>query len=186
MLSLILATLLAFPHPKSPAPPASSAAPAPLSDDELRQRIEGFLDNIDTRIPAEHWKALGARGADLLLPIAQDASGLPSRRARALGGAVLAAPERAAPVAAALAQDDAQPAVVRIAALRGVGRTATAAAATQSVAKVLRTARDAGVRGVAAEVMAASGGCAEVKAQVAREEADQRPAYRRALARCGE
>ena len=52
---------------------------------------------------------------------------------------------------------------------------------------VLRGSQDTGVRAVAADVLARKqGGCAEVKSQVQREKAENRPAFERALKRCGE
>jgi hypothetical protein len=189
MTFIFLAALLALPHPRV-APPAPETAPpqAPLSDEELRQRIEAYLGSIDTRIPAARWKALGVRAADVLEPIVENESELPSRRAMAVSALVLVAPERAAPLVSRLAVDEKQPLPVRIESLHGVGRTSSPALAAQTASKVLRTAREPGVRGAAAEVMAGSGssGCAQVKAQVAREAAELRPAYRRALARCKE
>jgi hypothetical protein len=189
MTSLFLVALLAFPRVR-PVAPAAEATPsaAPLSDEEVQQRVRTLLGNIDTRHLAERWKALGPRAADTLEPIAQNPAEFPTVRAKALDGLVLAAPERAAAVVTRLALDEEQPVTVRMAALRGVGQTAPAATAAKSISKVLRTARDPGVRGAAAEVIAASGskGCAEVKAQVAREEPDVRLSYGRALARCGE
>jgi hypothetical protein len=189
MTFLVLAALLAVPPPKAPAPAAEvTQSTPPLSDQEVQQRVRTLLGNIDTRGLAGQWKALGPRAADILEPIAQNAAEFPSTRAKAVDGLVLAAPERAAPLVTKLALDEEQPVTVRRAALRGVGRTASAATAAKSIAKVLRTARDLGVRSAAAEVIAASGssGCAQVREQVAREEPDVRLAYGRALSRCGE
>jgi hypothetical protein len=186
MTFLMIAVLLALPHPKAPEPAAGVSQPSPVfTDAEVQQRVRALLMNIDTRNLAARWKELGPRAADLLEPIAQDANEFPTRRAKALDGLVLAAPDRAAPVATRLALDETQPTTVRMAALRGVGRTAPLA---KGMTRVLRTARDPGVRAAAAEVIAASGssGCTQVKAQVAREVPDVRLAYGRALARCGE
>lgn len=167
----------------------SQAAPAPqLSDEAVRHEVQTLLNNIDTRNLAGSWKALGPRAADVLEPVAQSAIELPSRRAKAVAGLVLAAPDRAAPVVTQLALDEAQPKIVRMAALRGMASTVPAKTAAKSVAKVLHGAPDPAMRGLAAEMVAASGssGCAEVKAQVAREEPSLRFAYSRALAQCKE
>jgi hypothetical protein len=187
MMIILLAALLAAPQQKAQAVQPQPTQPQ-LSDEEIRQRIQAYLGSIDTRITADQWKMLGPGAADILIPIAQSKTEMPSRRAHALSGLVLAAPDRAAKLAATLAQDDAAPTAVRVAALRGVERTSPASELSSKVAKVLRTARDPGVRRIAAEVMAGSGssGCAEVKAQVAREQPGVRPAFGRALARCGE
>jgi hypothetical protein len=185
MTSLILAALLALPSPRAPAAAEGVAQPA-LSDQDIQRRVQVLLGNIDSRNLADHWKALGPRAADILEPIVQSASEFPTRRAMALDGLVIAAPERAAPVVAKLAVDEEQPIVVRMAALRGVGKTAPAATAAKSLSKVLRTDRDPGLRGAAAEVIASSGGCDQVKAQVAREDPTARLAFGRAIERCKE
>jgi hypothetical protein len=188
MTVILLAALLALPPPK-PAPPPSQVQAAPeLSDADVQSRIKALLGNIDSRIGADQWKALGPRGAALLQPIALDPEELPTRRAKAAYGLSIVSPDQAEPVLTRLAQDEAQPTTLRIAAMRGMARVASPDVAAQKVSKVLRTARDPGVRGAAAEVVAASGtdGCAQVKAQLDREDPVQRPAFRRALARCGE
>jgi hypothetical protein len=182
MTSLMLALLLAIP----PAKAQPAAVPVQLSDEDVRQKVTALLNNIDTRNLAGQWQALGSRAADLLEPVAQSSDELPSRRVKAVDGLVLAAPDRAAPVVTKLSLDDAQPVAVRMAALRGVGRTVAPEAAAKSLGKVLRTAREASLRSLAAEVVAASGGCVEVRAQVAREEPGLRRAYGRALAQCKE
>ena len=183
MTSLLIAALLAVPpvHPEAPA--------VALSDAQIQSRVRAYLGAIDTPIPADRWKALGPRAAAVLTSIANDGNEFPSRRAKAIGGLVIAAPAAAAPVVTRLAQDETQPITVRYMAVRGVARTApTPQAAALRVGKVLRGAGDPALRGLAAEVVAASGksGCAQVKAQVAREQAAQLPHFRRALAACGE
>jgi hypothetical protein len=189
MTSLILALLLAVPPAKAESPAASGQLSVQLSDDEVRQRVQALLSNIDTRNLAVRWQALGSRAADQLEPIAQSADEMPSRRIKAVAGLVLAAPDRAAPLATKLLLDETQPVAVRMAALRAVGRTVPPAAAAKSLGKVLRGAREPELRSLAAEAVTASGsssGCAQVRAQVAREEHDFRPAYGRALAQCKE
>lgn len=183
--SLVLAMLLSLPPP---APPPAPARPvAQLTDAQIRQNVETLLGNIDTRLPAERWKELGPRAAAVLLPIIESPDELPSRRAAALQGLILAAPEQAAAPSERLAVDEKQPVAVRVSAMRAVSATSPSKEAAQVASKVLATARHPGVRGVAAEIVAASGseGCAQVKAQAAREDASGKAAFRRALARCG-
>jgi hypothetical protein len=186
MTSLMLAMLLALPPQPPPAAPARPAAQ--LSDAQIRERVETLLGNIDSRLPADRWKELGPRAAAVLLPIIESPDELPSRRAAALQGLILAAPEQAGAPSAKLAVDEKQPVAVRVSAMRAVAATAPSKEAAQVASKVLATSHHPGVRGVAAEIVAGSGteGCAQVKAQVAREDASQKPAFRRALARCGE
>jgi hypothetical protein len=186
MTPFILAMLLALPPP--PPPKGTSQPAAQLTDAQIQKRVETLLGNIDSRLPAERWKELGPRAAAVLLPIIQNADELPSRRAAALQGLILAAPEEAAAPSARLAVDEKQPIAVRVSALRAVAATSPPKEAAQVASKVLATAHHPGVRGIAAEVVAASGseGCAQVKAQAEREDAAHKPAFRRALARCGE
>jgi hypothetical protein len=187
---IILAALLAAPRPnKVPAPAPQASQPAPqLSDDEVQQRVRAYLSTIDTPIPAARWRELGPRAGTVLQQIALDPNQMPSKRAKAVSGLSLAAPDQAGPVLTKLAADESQSVSIRIAAVHGMAASSTPEAAAQKVSPLLRGANDPGVRAVAAEVIAASGsqGCAQVKAQVAREEPVQRPAFHRALARCGE
>jgi hypothetical protein len=190
MTLLLLAALLAAPRATKAPPPSSQASqPAPqLTDDEVQQRVQAYLGTIDTPIPAARWRELGPRAGTALQQIALDPKEMPSRRAKAVSGLSLSAPDQAGPVLTKLAADESQSVSIRIAAVHGMAAISTPEAAAQKVSPLLRGAADPGVRAVAAEVIAASGskGCAQVKAQVAREEPVQRPAFRRALARCGE
>jgi hypothetical protein len=185
---ILLAALLALPRPKPPPAEAGTTQQQDLSDDQIQARVQAYLGDIESRITADHWKALGPRAGSLLQSIALDPAQFPSRRAKAAYGLALAAPDQAEPVLTTLAQDDSVASGVRIAAIQGMARIVAPAVAARKLSKVLRSARDPGVRGVAAEVMAASGtsGCAQVKAQVDREPPVQRNAFSRALARCGE
>src|SRR4051812_3979713 len=134
MILFFLAALLAVPRPRAPAPESSLTQPAPqLSDAEIRERVNTYLGTIDTPISAERWRALGPRAADVLAAIATDGEDFPSRRAQAVHGLVMAAPAQATAVVTRLAQDEAQPVSVRIAALHGLSRTSASpqAAAVQ-------------------------------------------------------
>jgi hypothetical protein len=180
---LLIAALLAGPrvHP-GPAPTTPS-----LTDDELRAKIHAYLGAIDTPVPEDRWRALGPRAAAVLEPIATDANAMPSRRAKAIDGLVAAAPDRAARLVGKLARDDAQPMVVRVAALHGAAKVLSSARLMTELKPVMERAPEAGMRGEAAEVLSrAKGGCEAVRAHAAREKGDDREAYRRALARCGE
>ena len=187
-LPILLAALLALPRPKPPPAQTSATEQQDLSDDQIQARVHAYLGDIDGRIGADQWKALGPRAGSLLQSIALDPAQLPSRRAKAAYCLALAAPDQAEPVLTTLAQDESAASTVRIAAMQGMARIVAPAVAARKLSKVLRSARDPGVRSVAAEVVAASGnsGCAQVKAQVDREPPVQRNAFSRALARCGE
>jgi len=180
---LLIIALLAGPrvHP-GPAP----TIPV-LTDDELRDKIHAYLGSIDTPIPEDRWRALGPRAAAVLEPVVTDANAMPSRRAKAIDGLVAAAPDRAARLVGKLARDDAQPTVVRVAALHGAAKVLSSSRLITEVKPVMQRAPEAGLRGEAAEVLSrAKGGCEAVRAHAAREKGDDREAYRRALARCGE
>ena len=190
---LLFAAILAVPRlphgrpAQAPAPAQAAAVPEILSDSELRARIEAYLGAIDTPIGADQWRGLGPQAAPVLEPIATDENEMPSRRAKALEGLVAAAPDRAALLVGKLARDETAPTVVRVAALHGVGKVLAPSKALAELKPVLQTARTAGMRSTAADVISRTkGGCAMVHEQVARESDEHRGAYQRALARCKE
>ena len=186
---LLFAVLLAtprLPHGKEARPPATAPVQQ-LSAEEVREKVDTYLDSIDVPITADTWRALGPQAADVLEPVAIDASAFPSRRARALEGLVAAAPDRAAKLVGPLARDEKQPVVVRVTAMRGAGEVLPPAKALSELKPVLQSARSAGMRGVAADVLSRrKGACSAVKEQAARESVEHRSAYTRALSRCAE
>jgi hypothetical protein len=185
---LLLAALIAA--PKAPRGTPKSQPPVgqeQLSDAELRERIDTYLSTIDRPISAERWKALGPQAAPLLQAIVADEGAFPSRRARALDGLVMAAPDAASQVVGPVARDERQPMALRVAAMHGAARVLPPSQAVAALRPVLRGSQNMAVRAEAADVMARKqGGCAEVRSQVQREAADSRPAFERALKRCGE
>jgi hypothetical protein len=185
---LILAALIAAPRPpRGAAGPEKPPAQQQLSDAELRERVETYLGAIDRPIPAERWKALGPGAGPLLEAVIADSSQFPTRRAKAVDGLVAAAPDRAAQVVGKLARDEKQPGVVRVAAMHGAARIFPSPRALSELRPVLQTARTAGLRAEAAELISrAKGGCGDVRDQVAREKVEHRAAFDRALKRCGE
>lgn len=187
---LLFAALLAapkLPHGQHPAPPAETGQEVRLSPQELRERVGGYLGSIDRPISAAEWRALGPQAGDLLEPVATDAQAMPSRRAKALEGLVAAAPDRAAHLVGRLARDEKEPVVLRVAALRGAGDVLSPSRALVELKPVLRSARSAGMRSAAADVLSRrKTGCAAVREQAAREASEHREAWEPALARCGE
>jgi hypothetical protein len=158
-----------------------------LSDVELRERVDAYLGTIDRPITAERWKALGPRAAPLLEAVIADKSQFPSHRAKAVDGLVALAPDRAAPIVGKLARDEKEETVVRVAAMHGVAQVFPSSRALRELRPVLQSARSAGVRAEAADVLARKKvGCAAVRDQVARESDEHRPAFDRALKRCSE
>ena len=183
---ILIATLVAGPAAVRKAP---SQAPADvpvrnLSPQELRAQVDAFLGVIDQPMPDAQWRSLGPAAAPILEQIISDPQALPSRRAKAVDGLVAAAPERAAALTPQLAQSEAEPVVVRVAALHGAAHVLSSPKLLVALKPVLETAREPGLRRSAAELLARHGrssGCRAVRAQAQREE---RGAFDRALERC--
>jgi hypothetical protein len=185
VIAFLLAALIAAPRAPRANPAPEQPAQEQLSDAELRERVEGYLGAIDRPIGAARWKALGPQAAPLLEAVIADQAQFPSRRAKAVDGLVAAAPDRAAALVGKLARDERQPSVVRVAAMHGAGQVLPSAKAVSELRPVLRTAKSRGVRAQAAEVLARTqGGCAEVRGQVEREQAQNRDAFARAMKQC--
>lgn len=190
MIVLLLAVLLATPRPPRSAPVPRTEQPVEqmqLTDQELRERVDTYLGVIDRPIPAARWKALGPRAAPVLESVIASETELPTRRAMAIDALVLVAPDRAATLVGPLARDERQPVVVRVASMHGASRILSSRQALSELRPVLQSAKSTGLRAEAADVLATKrGGCAEVRTQVARERAEHREAFQRALRRCGE
>jgi len=185
---VFMAALLAIPRgPRSGPAPEEPVQQQQLSDAELRERIDTYLSALDRPARAADWKALGPPAAPILEAIIADEGQLPSRRAKAVDGLVVVAPDRASGLVGTIAKDERQPVVVRIAAMHGAGRVLPPSRAISELRPVLRNAKSAGLRAEAADVLARrQGGCAEVRGQVAREKSEHRAAFTRAMKRCGE
>jgi hypothetical protein len=185
---LVIAALLATPRPPRTVPaPEQPVQQQQLSDDQLRERVHAYLGTIDRPVSAARWKALGPKAVPLLEAVIDDPAEFPSTRAKAVDGLVAVAPDRAAELVGKLARDEKQPVVVRVAAMHGAGQVLPPSRTLSELRTVLRSAKNAGLRAEAAEVLSRKqGGCTEVRDQVARERAEHRGAFRRALKRCGE
>jgi HEAT repeat protein len=171
--------------------PATAEAPQQqnLSDDEIREQIETYLGTIDTPISIARWRSLGPRAAPFLEEIAASPRALPSQRALAIDGLSAVGGDRAKGVLAQLARGEEEPLIVRLSAVRGMGRVERGNGLAVALRPVLEGAKDARVRGQAAAALAehaAKSGCAAVKAQAQKEDEEARVHYRKALARCGE
>ena len=159
----------------------------PLTADEVRQRVNDYLGAIDRPVSDAQWKALGPHAGPVLESIASDANSFPSKRAKALEGLAASAPDRAARLVGPMARDEKQPVVVRVAAMRGAGHVLSPDAAERELKPVLTSARSAGMRRSAADVLSRNkGGCGAVRQQAARERADHRSAWKAVLDRCAE
>lgn len=168
---------------------ASAAAgdAAALTDAEVRARVERYLGAIDTRVTSAQWRALGDRAVPALAEAVDDSGARPSRRAAAVGALGAIGGTQAKAIVTRVAQDDAQPFPVRSAALRSAPGLLDAATLAKTVLPVVKGARTAAVRAVAAEVAARAApdtSCSAVRAQSARETARDRVRFERALAHC--
>jgi len=187
VLVLLIAALVAVPRVPRSGPAAEQPVQQQLSDTELRERVDGYLNALDRPVSSADWKALGPQAAPLLEAVIADETALPSRRAKAVNGLVAAAPDRASRLVGTIAKDEQQPVVVRVAAMHGAGRVLPSSRAVRELGPVLRSAKSAGMRAEAANVLARKqGGCADVRDQVARENSEHRPAFSRAMKRCGD
>jgi HEAT repeat protein len=189
MTSILLASVLALLPPSRArgAPPAGQPAPAAprtLSDDEVRDRVEGYLGTIDTRTSTEDWRALGTRGAAILEQVAQDPRTLPTRRAKAVAGLSAIGATTSGDVLVSLARSEQAPLTVRLAAVDGAPFVIPADRLAAALKPVLENAQDGVVRGAAAEVLSRHGECSLVLAQARR--GDDKIRMQRALERCGQ
>jgi len=182
--SAVLATLFAAPAGLQNRPAQTGPAPKPA---EVRAQVESYLDSIDTPVRPEQWRALGPDGAAVLEEIAQDPKKLPTRRARALSALAVVGSPRASKLVLTIAQKESEKAIVRMSALRAAGALLDPAGLVVAVKPVLEGARDGRVRATAAGVLAKRSpkeGCASVRSQSAREKAEARASFARALQDC--
>lgn len=154
---------------------------------DVSARVNAYLGAIDTPIPESRWRALGEPGVIALEQIARSHRALPTRRARAVAAAGIIGGARARSLALELLDPASAPSVVRQSAVRVVGRLTAPEELGRLLGPVLRADPSLGVRGAAAEVLAARapGQCATIERQAASEDASRRPAFERALRRCG-
>jgi HEAT repeat protein len=187
--ALLAAGQLEFKRPPPPQPGPAEAQPAAnLSDDEIRDRIETYLGTIDTPISIERWRALGPRAAPFIEAIVASRKNLPTRRAQAIDGLSAVGGATAPALLTGLSRGEDEPLVVRLSAVRGLGRMVKGAKLAAALKPVLEGAKDARVRGLAAQTLAEHAqkqSCGAVKAQALREDDEAREHYQRALARCG-
>src|SRR3954447_20577881 len=97
-------------------------ATATAQSDVTRRQIDALLGMHDTFVTREQWKPVGPGAEQILETIAADSSAQPSRRARALEGITQLNPAGAAVILHSFAYGQNKPAVVRMAAIHGLGR----------------------------------------------------------------
>ena len=170
MTSILISSLLcALPPRGTPPPPADQSPQQPLSDEEVRERIDTFMGTIDTRISPEQWRALGTRGAAILEGMAQDPNLLPTRRAKAVAGLSAIGAETSSGVLLSLARSPQAPLNVRLTAVHGVPGVVAASQVAGALKPLLEGSDNVHVRAAAAEVLSRHGGCGLVRAQALRE-----------------
>jgi hypothetical protein len=152
-----------------PAPDAGTATPAQMSDEEVQQRVQMYLGTIHGPVTPAMWQRLGPAALPQLEKIARDPEQLPTRRAGALNGIAAIGSLTAPDLMLEMAKDEKQPMQVRITAMMGAERVAPDRVA-QELRPVMENATNGHIRRVAAEVMAAHGGCTAVRAQAKREQ----------------
>lgn len=182
----ILAVALLGPGAPRPVVPAADPPP-PADAAERAQRIEVALGMIHGGPTPGFWRALGPAAVPELERLARDPGAMPSRRARAIEGLSHLGGDRAAAVLRDLAAAEGLPFSVRAAAMEGAGRLLPAAEVQRALAPVLRGARRAVDRAVAAEVLAERApatGCPALRARLPREAERDRGTFERALSRC--
>jgi hypothetical protein len=166
-----------------PAPDAGTVTAAQMSDEEVQERIEMYLGSIHGPVTPGMWQRLGPAALPRLEKIARDPEQRPTRRANALSGIAAIGSLTAPDLMLEMAKDEKQPMAVRISAMIGAERVLPDRVA-QELRPVMENATDGHVRRVAAETIAAHGGCAAVRAQAKREQNRDRMA--KALKTCSE
>jgi HEAT repeat protein len=153
MMLPLLALLLAAPvQPlQKPRAPALSR---PLTDAEVRQRVDAYLRAIDVLVEPDEWRALGAGAAPLLEQISHDPAALPTRRAQAVWGLVALAPPRLGALLSALAGAEEEPVAVRLAGVRALPALHDRASLEAALRPLLGGAVNAQVRAAAVEELA--------------------------------
>jgi HEAT repeat protein len=185
LLAALLAAPTATPRSGAPPAPAAEAPPASLPDEEVAARVDAYLGAIDRPVPAAAWRSLGPPAVPHLEATLRS-DDLPTRRAAAVAGLAAIGGDRARAAVLETARAEDEKFVVRSTALRATRRLTDDAGLVDTVGPVLREARSAHVRAVAAEVLAGAGdaGCGAVRAQATREGSAARGRYAKALSRC--
>jgi hypothetical protein len=181
---LVLALAVSIPVPPRAGETASpQTASVPVSAEDARERVSGWLGTIHGAVSPDAFRALGPAGVDALVEFARtDPS--PIRRLRALEALAALGGARAEAVHREVLASDA-PSAVRRGAVRGLARLAGPSEASAALAPFLERDRDPAVRAVAAEALARTApaaGCGPIRA---RAKVDPEPArFGPALAAC--
>jgi HEAT repeat protein len=190
LLAFVLASALVNPrHPPRPSTEQAPPAVAPLTDAQIRSRVNTYLGSIDTPISAKQWQALGPQAAPVLKETALDPQALPSRRARAISALSIVGGQGEVDTVSTLAQSPQEPFVVRLAALRATGRMISSDKLLPVLKPILEGAKDQRLRKTAAEVLTQKiprASCPSVMAQAERENELGKRQLKPALKNCGQ
>ena len=157
--------------------PAQTSQPPSVTD--VRAAVQTLLGAYEGLGP-EQWRALGDAAVPVLESIASDPSAAPMRRARSVEG--LAALAGSQPTLLRLSNAPAEPLIVRMAAVRGLGQVMAEADLITALQPALRDP-EATLRGVAAETLSnTAAGCVQVQAMWNAESTAWRSRF---AARCG-
>ena len=136
------------------------------------QAVDALLGVRDVPVSSEQWSSLDGAAGAILENIASDSNELPTRRARALEGVVALRTDRFYELLVSFAHTEDESLVLRMSAIRGLGRVLPPSSLISELSPILQTARESQLRGVAAEILARDpAGCAEVEKQAQHETA---------------
>jgi hypothetical protein len=131
----------------------ATVTPAPaLTEADVRARIEVYLDMFENAASAAQWQALGPAAEPILLEVLHG-NGLPTRRAKAVGGLVALAGVKTPALLSELSLDETKPLSVRLAAVRGLGQLTPDVLLLEKLRPVVTGAKDARVSSTAARVL---------------------------------
>ena len=144
----------------------ATLTPAFAQNGVSRTQVDALLNAYEGVAP-EQWRGLGNAAAPVLESIAVDQGVLPTRRARALDG--LSALGSGEATMRRLANSSTAPLIVRMAAVRGLGRILPEASLIDALRPLLHDA-EWQVRGIAAETLSSTAaGCATISDMAKRE-----------------
>ena len=153
--------------------PAVDAGTASDPAADLHQQIDALIHTRDVPVTAQQWRALGPAALPELERLAADRTELPTRRARAIEGMVALGSPRAPRLLVRLSRSEDEAYVVRMAAIRGTGRTLSASRQLVALQPVLESSSHRNWANPAA-----------VTAQASRETDEWRIRWRTAVSRC--
>jgi hypothetical protein len=164
MVSLLFMLMVTHPAAKAAAPPVAQSA---LTEGQLREVIDSYLDSFERPVTAAQWQALGPQAEPILLEIA-NGNGLPTRRANAVAGLSALGGSGTKALLTNFSLDEAKPLSMRLAAVRGLSRLTADNDLVTALRPVMEGAKDSRISSTAAELIAKrapQSGCGLVRAK---------------------